>query len=83
MTGAGRRGGSRVVRNGLQRYREAHDGDSPAQLVLHPEHRKALMAELPGGVECDVCMINDVLLIDALTCRFPYFVSADNRRWEL
>jgi hypothetical protein len=30
-----------------------------------------------------VCTINDVLLIEDPACRVPYFVSMDNRRWEL
>ena len=35
--------------DGLERYREHHDGESPERIVLHPEHRRALYAELSGA----------------------------------
>ena len=40
------------VIEGLARYQDEHEGDSPPELVLHPAHRTALYAdlaaELPG-----------------------------------
>ncbi|CAD6514359.1 hypothetical protein ACFQ3P_04495 [Paraburkholderia sabiae] len=76
------------VMDGLERYQEVHDGESPDKLALHPEHYKALMDELPGsvphGVECDyTCTINGVLLIQDAACQIPYFVSKGRMRWEL
>ena len=75
------------VLDGLERYRMQHGGESPAELVLHPEHHNALYDELPWApppwVPCESTTINGVELIEDPYCRLPYFVSKDRQRWVL
>lgn len=72
--------------NGVYRYLKEHEGEEPAELVLHPEHKRMLREELReprAGVEFDGCEFNGLPIIEDPCCRMRWLVSDDGQRWEL
>jgi hypothetical protein len=74
------------VVNGLYQYLQVHEGREPAELALHPKHRRVLLEELQApqaGVVFDGCEFNGIAVIEDPCCRTPWLVNDDGERWEL
>jgi hypothetical protein len=66
--------------DGLDRYLKEHEGEEPAELVLHPEHKRVLGDELRvrrAGVTFDLCSFNNIPVLEDPCCRVLWLVTAD------